>query len=216
MKFWELTSAFREEPDILAKVLGQDKWRKYIEYYERLDEIIRDQQREILDGELPFELCYEVAEKSKKEFWLAYEKQPQVLYSYKASIESLERLLASEVLVRFGGNKIEEALECSYTNVYSKQLNGGAEVITSFNLTSVGLLSVIRTEESKILDNSILSTADKELSWVVLNEAKMVVDPYEAYKKLYAQNRQNIRHYILKGVNHCEKPELGKVLHIIT
>src|SRR5690348_2909022 len=109
MKFWELTSAFREEPNIIVQVLKQDKWKKYFDQYKRLEEIVQTQQRDILDEELPFDLCYEVADKSNREYWLAFEAIPQVLYNYRPDIEDLERLLPSEILVRFGGDKIEEA-----------------------------------------------------------------------------------------------------------
>jgi len=109
MKFWELTSAFREEPNILHQVLTQDQWVNYYKHYKRLDEIVQNQERDILDEELPFDPCYEVAIKSKQEFWLSFNEQPQVLYSYRPSIDNLERLLPNEILVRFGGDKIEDA-----------------------------------------------------------------------------------------------------------
>ncbi len=66
MKFWELTSAFREESNVIVQVLKQDKWKNYFDNYKRLEEIIQKQQRNILDEELPFDLCYEVADKSKR------------------------------------------------------------------------------------------------------------------------------------------------------
>lgn len=114
MKFWELTSAFSEESDVLAQVFKQDKWKKYFDYYKTIDDIIRRQQRDILDEELPFDLCYEVAVKSNQEYWLSFDEQPQILFNYRPDIENLERLLPSEILVRFGGSKIEEAHERSY------------------------------------------------------------------------------------------------------
>src|SRR5436190_11756234 len=126
MKFWELTSAFREEPDIIVQVLKQEKWKNYFEQYKRFEEIVQKQQRDILDEELPFDLCFEVADKSNREYWLAFEAKPQVLYNYQPDIEHLEQLLPSEILVRFGGDKIEKAHEYSYTNVQPIEIIGCA------------------------------------------------------------------------------------------
>ena len=215
MKFWELISAFREEPDIVVQVLKQNKWKKYLEQYQRFEEIVQKQQRDILDEQLPFDLCYEVADKSNTEYWLAFEAKPQVLYNYRPRIEDLERLLPSEILARFGGDKIEKAHEYSYTNVQQRQLNGCAEVIGSYNLTSVGLLFVMRTEKSKLPDDCILSTMDNSKKWRVKKEDKMWVDPFSALEKIQAQKKQNIIHYSLDGVGHNEKAKPGELLKSI-
>lgn len=214
MKFWELTSAFREESNIIVQVLKQNKWKNYFDHYKRLEEIIRKQQRDILDEELPFDLCYEVADKSNREYWLAFEVKPQVLYNYRPDIEDLERLLPSEILVRFGGDKIEEANEYSYTNVQPRSINGFAEVIGSYNLTSVGLLFIMRTENSKLPDNCILSTVDNSKKWRVNREDKVWVDPYSAWEKLQAQKKQNIIHYLVDGIGHNEKAKPGELLRL--
>lgn len=157
MKFWQLISAFRGEPDFVVQVLRQDKWKRYFDQHKLFEEIVQKQQRHILDEELPFDLWYEVAVKSRREYWLTFEANPQVLYNFRPDIEDLERLLLCEILVRFGGDKIEEANEHSYTIVQPRQINGFAEVIASYSLTSVGLLFLLRTESSKLPDNSILS-----------------------------------------------------------
>jgi hypothetical protein len=216
MKFWELTSAFRNEPNILNQVLGQDKWTKYYNQYKRLDEIVLKQERHILDEELPFDLCYEITEKSKQEFWLSFKEQPQVLYSYRPDIEDLERLLPSEILTRFGGDKIEDAHERCSTDVQPKPLKGNVEVIDSFNLTSLGLLSILRTEKNILPDNCILSTLDEINRWKVKHEFKQLfIDPYSAYEKVEAQKKQNIRQYLLSSIENDEKPKAGEFLKII-
>jgi len=216
MKFWELDSAFREEPKILRQVLKQRKWRNYYKHYKNLDKIVKNQQRDILDEELPFDLCYEVAEKSKREYWLAFEQQPQVLYSYRPNIENLESLLPSEILVRFGGDKIEDARERTETNVRPKPLNGDVEVVGSFNLSWLGLLSILRTEKDSLIEHCILSTYDGTKRWIVVKEHKeLFVSPFAAYEKLEAQRKQNIRQYVLSRLDHEEKPKPGELLKIV-
>ena len=215
MKFWELTSAFREEPNILQQVLIQDKWTKYYNQYKRIENIVRNQERNILDEELPFDLCYEVADKSKQEYWLAFNEHPQVLYNYRPSIEDLERLFPSEILTRFGGHKIEDAHERSQTDVQPRELNGNVEVINSFNLTSIGLLSILRTEQNCLPNNCLLSTLDDKKHWKVKNEFKQFfIDPYSAYEKVETQRKQNIRQYLLDNVAYDAKPKPGQILKI--
>jgi hypothetical protein len=216
MKFWELTSAFRAEPDILKQVLSQNKWNDYYRQYKRLDEIVKKQKRDILDEELPFELCYEVAERSNLEFWLSFDEKPQVLYNYRPNIEHMERLSPSEILIRFGGDKIEDAGERSSTTVQPRPLNGQVEVIGSFNLSVVGLLSILRTEKDPLAPNCIMATFDAAKRWTVTKELnEMSLTPFSAYEKLEAQRKQNIRQYLISGNGHSEKPKPGEILVII-
>lgn len=216
MKFWELTSAFREEPNILRTVLMQDKWTKYYDHYKRLDDIIQKQERNILDEELPFDLCYEVADKSNQEYWLSFNELPQVLYNYRPDIEDLERLRPSEILIRFGGDKIEDAHERSMTDVKPRPLNGNLEVIGSYILTTVGLLSILRAEQSNVTDNCLISTLDNTKRWKVKGEFKQLfVDPYSAYEKIEAQKKQNIRQYLLSSIGHGYKPKPGEIVKVI-
>jgi hypothetical protein len=216
MKFWELISAFREEPDIIVQTLRQGKWRKYFDQYKRFEEIVRKQQRDILDEELPFDLCYEVADKSNREYWLSFGAKPQVLYNYRPEIADLERLFPGEILVRFGGEKIVEAHEYSYANVQPRPLNGCAEVIGSYKLTSLGLLFIMRTERSKLPNDCTISTIDNSKKWKVKGEFKhLIVDPYSALEKLEAQKKQNILDYLLDGIGHSEKAKPGELLKLI-
>ena len=215
MKFWELISAFREEPKIIRQVLKQKKWKTYYAQYKRFPDIVRQQNRDILDEELPFDLCYEIAVKSNKEYWLSFQETPQVLYNYRPDIEDLERLLPVEILVRFGGSKIEDAHEYSYTNVEPRKLNGHAEVIGSYDMPSVGLLFVLRTDIEKLQDNCILSTLDNSTKWRVKGEDKTWVDPFSAWEKLWAQKKQNIVYYLVDGMGHHEKAKPAEFLRIL-
>lgn len=89
-------------------------------------------------------------------------------------------------------------------------------MIGSYNLTAVGLLSTLRTEINRLPDNCILTTPDGTKQWKVKGEYKpLVVDPYSAYEKLEAQKQQNIRDYLLDGIDHNDKPRPGSLLKLI-
>lgn len=123
MKFWELVSAFRSERENIASVLESPKWAKINAYFQRLDEIVKSQNREILDVEVPFQLAREVCERSKMEFYLYHGSTPQILRSRKINDDGeFEMLSALEVLLRFGGEAIEEALEKGSSTVPPKEL----------------------------------------------------------------------------------------------
>jgi hypothetical protein len=121
MRFWELTSAFREEENILKIVLLQSKWKSFLDNYENLEAIVRRQNREILGQEIPHQLLFEVCSKSHKKFWYYPNREPKLLSTFpwqlKSSNELFEILNALDVLNRFGGSIIEEVHERSYTEV---------------------------------------------------------------------------------------------------
>lgn len=215
MKFWELVSAFRAEKHILKEVLKQDKWKEYYKHYKIWDHIVRTQQRDILDQQLSFELCYEVAERSTTEYWLGFDQQPQMLYNFRPDIDSVERLLPAEILVRFGGSKIEDVHERAYSEVEPRALGENAEVIGSYNLTTLGLLAILRTEKIKLADNCILSTQDGTKKWKVKKEhINLFGSPVSFHEKIEAQTKQNIFHYLLDAIAHTEKPRPGDLLRI--
>ena len=65
MKFWELTSICRDEPDLLAKILRGYSDQKYADWLKDMSSIVSQQHREKLDAVVPSELC-ETALKSHK------------------------------------------------------------------------------------------------------------------------------------------------------
>jgi hypothetical protein len=132
MKFWEVVSAFRDEPEILRAVFSSDKWRgDYLEAYLNLDKIIDRQDRQILDAPVPIELSREIAAQypatydlyPKHKDWLSHE--PVCLLSGHSPEKILEEerieLTALEVHDRFGGYAIEEVAE--YGSCYVAEKN---------------------------------------------------------------------------------------------
>ncbi|WP_276501403.1 hypothetical protein [Terrimonas pollutisoli] len=207
MKFWELTSAFRSETDNLKSVLLKDSWTKFKSHYDNLNEIIQRQDRQILDEEIPFQLAKEVRELSKLKFYLYYKNTPYRLTTWKQGTdEPFEEISSLDILLRFGGSYIEETLERSISDVLPRQLGNNIEVLGAFNLTNIGMLAFLRTENSILTENEIISSFDNSRVWTVIKEPFMFVNPYSAYEKQERQKEQGIRQYIIKPIVGTDKP----------
>ena len=119
MKFWELTSIFRSEKVLLKQTLNQNKWQKYFDNYMNLDHIVKVQNRNILDEEIPDDLANEVCAKSQIKFWVYPQMLPPCLSSYKfADTNPVNELSILDAFKNFGGHKVEEALEKTYTEIW--------------------------------------------------------------------------------------------------
>jgi hypothetical protein len=213
MKFWELISAFRSETDNLKAVLENSIWTKYKAYFDNFDSIVKNQDRKILDEEIPFELAYEVCQLSKIKFWLYYKRQPHILTSWKQGIDDpFEEVSALDILTRFGGSFIEETLERSVSEVMPRQLSNDIEVLASFILTDVGTLAILRTENYTLSANDTLSSHDNLRQWTVIKEAQMTVSPFTAQIKMDSQKEQGIRQYLIKPTIGTGKPIPTEIL----
>jgi len=213
MKFWELTSAFRSETENLELVLEDPKWIIYKAHYDNLKSSVQQQDRAILESEIPFDLAYEVSTKSNLKFWLYYKKTPHFLTSWKQGTdEPFEEISASDILVRFGGSVIEETLERSVSEVTPRNLDGKVEVINAFILTQIGMLAILRTENNLQLIDKELSSSDGQRQWLVIKKSIMFVDPFSAYMKMKSQEEQGIFRYIIKPVVGQDKPTPSDIL----
>lgn len=113
MKFWEVISAFRDMRDVLAKVFGSEKWRdEYLETYRTCDELVRHQDRQVLDALVPVELTREIAACCRTRFWFYPEKRllREAVTDRLPDARRID-LTALEVHDRFGGSAIEEVPE---------------------------------------------------------------------------------------------------------
>jgi hypothetical protein len=213
MKFWELTSAFRSETDNLKTVLEKPIWTKYKSNFDNLNSLVKKQDRKTLDEEIPFELAYEVCQLSKIKFWLYYKRQPHQLTNYKQGTdETFEEVSALDILTRFGGSFIEETLERSMSDVTPRKLVNDVEVLGSFNLTNIGMLAILRTENSTLSAKDTLCSHDNLRQWTVVNEALMTVSPFTAQLKMDSQKEQGIRQYIIKPTIGNDKPIPTEIL----
>lgn len=123
MKFWELTSGFRSEKDNLKKVFERDSWSKYRNQYDNLDNLVKNQDRTILDEVIPFDLAKEVCELSKMKFYLFYKEHPIRLSTWVSETDKeYEEVTSLDILLRFGGEFIEETIEYGSSYVIPKKL----------------------------------------------------------------------------------------------
>lgn len=108
MKFWELTSAFRSENNILEFILGKPQWKEYGDHFQNFSSLVKEQNRAILDQSVPDELIKEVCQMSKLKFYL-YDTN---LRSTKLfGDDNFQELSSLEVFLKYGGSCIEEVLE---------------------------------------------------------------------------------------------------------
>ena len=212
MKFWELISAFRSEKENLSLILDKPEWKEYKENFQILDEIINQQNRKILDKEIPFQLSKEVCEKSVLKFYLYYERKPQMITSWKKGVdEKFEIVTPLDILLRYGGKFIEETLERSISEVNSNVIGNDVEVLETFDITNKGILAILRTEND-ILENEIIYSEDQKRKWEILEESSIAMSPLSAFQKKESQKEQGIRGYLIKPLNNEEKPIEKEIL----
>lgn len=113
MKFWQVTSIFRDEEDILVKVFSRHKEFKYLEYFNDLDNIIEKQKRDILDAEIDEGVLMEVCALSKKIIYLTTTEHELYLYKTTTSIGQIPILKAVEL---YEHDYVEEVFEKTQAN----------------------------------------------------------------------------------------------------
>ncbi len=215
MKFWELTSAFRTEHENLKTVFAKDCWKKYSIAYENLDSIVANQDRDILDEIIPLQLAKEVCALSKLKFYLYYQAMPHHLYTgERAHHEDYEMLNALDILLRFGGNFIEEALEYGMAYVSPKEIGADIEVLDVFKVAQMGLLAFLRTTNGPLKNGERLVSLDEQRSWIVQEEPFILLNPYAAQLKRTQQIQQGIRQYLISPLKGSGKPKETELLKI--
>ncbi|WP_295512708.1 hypothetical protein [uncultured Sulfitobacter sp.] len=106
MKFWELTSICRDEPDLLAKVLRGYSDQKYANWLDNMPNIVLQQQREKLDAVVPHELCEAALKPHKGKL---YKNGPHVRKNRLNPSDT--EVSYFEVFRLFGAQFLEEVLE---------------------------------------------------------------------------------------------------------
>lgn len=113
MKFWEVMSAFRESEDVILSVFNRNEWRHpYYEWFQNYTNLVKTQNRGILDSLVPFELTSEIAKGVTKLYYL--DKLSNNLRAAKLSMteeSNIEVMSTLEVHDLFGGAVIEEVKE---------------------------------------------------------------------------------------------------------
>ena|ERR1700754_1966409 len=113
MKYWHLMSIMRDEKEIVESEFLKPKWAEYLGYFRNDHAIVVNQQRNILDKELPDELVNNVLSKSSKHLYIS-EKIKIRTYRVFDSDEEISLLKAAELL---SGADLEEAFEKTEVNI---------------------------------------------------------------------------------------------------
>jgi|GEM_PF-2780165 len=114
MKFWQLLDVFRDEKLLLVEVFSKKRWRSYLPIFYNIENVIKSQDRAILDAEIDDELLKEVCSKTKKSIY--FSSQERVIYSYKSGYADVEIPLL-DAITKFSHDSIEEVFEKSEADV---------------------------------------------------------------------------------------------------
>ena len=109
MKFWELNSVFREVPGLLNEFLCCPEWfQPWGAAFERFDEVVNHQERDILDAVVPLELSRAIARSDKRKWSVS----PTGHLRLGTTDGPGEQVLSTlEVHEKFGGWVLEQVLE---------------------------------------------------------------------------------------------------------
>ncbi|OQX01885.1 MAG: hypothetical protein BWK73_44580 [Thiothrix lacustris] len=105
MKFWELTSVCRDQPDLLKNMLQSCGEDQLLEWIREIDEIITRQDRIILDKEIDDDICLAVLSKHTGKLY----QSTRYLRAYP--MENKMELTFVDIFKKYGGSIIEETLE---------------------------------------------------------------------------------------------------------
>lgn len=127
MKFWRLVSLLREAKDkqMLEAVLLLPKWSEWWQHYKNHDELVRSQNRKILDMELPDKLCREVL--AKCEWKYVREKNDLIRIPAHKAAKWPVVLSTVEVYEQYGGDCLEDIAEFGVYHIQRTERQWSAE-----------------------------------------------------------------------------------------
>lgn len=112
MKLWELESVCRSQPWLLERLTDRPEWTVYADSYRDFAELVRRQDREKLDAELPDEACRHVLGASRTEY---YEADG---YLRTRRHTPADRVITPlEIFNRYGGHFLEDVTEAGLARV---------------------------------------------------------------------------------------------------
>jgi hypothetical protein len=118
MRFWELVSVFGSTGHILREVLGRPEWAAtYGAALEQFGDLVRRQDRRVLDAPVPVELSRALARLDHRTWSL----DPEGWLRQRSTGVPGEKVITTlDVHDRFGGAVLEEVLEFGSFNVRSR------------------------------------------------------------------------------------------------
>jgi hypothetical protein len=112
VKFWELSSVCRAEPQLMERLADKPEWAAFLEWSRRMDEIVDEQDRGKLDAEVPDDARLHVLNASHTTYFVS----GGYLCSQSFS-PSDRRLSAAEAFNLYGGRSLEDAREYGLVEV---------------------------------------------------------------------------------------------------
>lgn len=112
MKFWQLISVCRDL-NVLAHLSNlPPKWAKYSSWYNNYSSIVNNQDRSILDHEVPNDLCRELIGLSTIQVYLSDG------YIRKVALGHNDKILSTlDVYDNYGGEKLEDVFEAGLVEI---------------------------------------------------------------------------------------------------
>jgi len=124
VKFWELTSVCRTEPHLLQRLADNPEWSTFLEWSRDINELLRRQDREKLDAEVPDEAVLHVLEASRAKYHVSKG------HVRVGRLGPDDRVLSSVEVVRlYGGSFLEEVNEYGLARIPD---HGGAPTAGSW------------------------------------------------------------------------------------
>ena len=108
MKFWQIVSIFRDDLSSLESVFRAERDPVYLEWLTNFKELVRKQNRQILDARLPEDISERVMRASKLKFYIS---NGFLKVSTDQSPKANNYLTALDVYTKYGTNAVEDALE---------------------------------------------------------------------------------------------------------
>jgi hypothetical protein len=112
MKFWELVSVCRSEPQVLQRLSENPAWADYLAWTADFDRLVDAQDRSKLDAVVPDDACRHVLAGSSKTYYLSDG------YLRVTARDSADQILNSvDVFNTYGGGRLEEVQEAGLVKV---------------------------------------------------------------------------------------------------
>lgn len=116
MKFWQLISIARENPESIQEAAKNPKWEKYLKWHDEFSMIVNDQDRAKLDEVLPEDFIKSVLENIPIHLFISHG-----YLRTRCLDEADEQISILNAYERFGGSYIDEVLEAGSVKVDETQ-----------------------------------------------------------------------------------------------
>ena len=112
MKFWELVSVCRREPQLLQRLSENPAWAEYLVWVADFDRLVQTQDRSTLDSVLPDDACRQVLAGSTTTYFLS---DGYLRVTRRAPSD--QTLSAVDVFDQYGGSRLEEVQEAGLVRI---------------------------------------------------------------------------------------------------